>query len=111
MGVGVEEAFHEDLAVVALEQLPGRLGALRPGRNVSYRDAGDLLKHEQPARRKLLVDPGRAEARKRAESRSQALHVLGLELEIELAPERVREVLDRGGEVDDLAQRHAVPGL
>ena len=81
------------------------------GGHLAHLHARDLFEHEQAAGGEVLVDARRAEAREAAERLADALDVLRLELEVELPAQRVGEVLDRGRDVDDLAERRAVRGL
>ena len=46
-----------------------------------------------------------------AECGPEALDVVGLQLEVELTAQRVGEMLDHGGDVDDLAEHFPVRGL
>ena len=61
VGVGVEEAVGEDLAVEGFEQLAGGLLALGALRRLAHRPAGNQLQHEQALRREPMVDAGRIE--------------------------------------------------
>src|SRR6266566_1637231 len=109
--VGVEEAVGEDLAVERLEQLTGGLLALRALGRLAHRPAGNQLEHEQALRREPMVDAGRVEPRERLQHLAHLIDVRRLLLEIELALERVRKVLDDCRQVDDPPERLPALGL
>ena len=111
MRIGVEEPFAEDLLVVAREQLAGGLAAGLLGRRLAHADAGDLVHDEQAAGRELEVDARRVETVEVGQQRPDALDAGGLDREIELAPQRFREVREHRGQVDDALEGGPVAGL
>jgi hypothetical protein len=70
--VGVEEPFHNHLVVVRLEELAGCLLPRRPVGCLPYGDALNLLHHQQPRCRVLLVDIRHVQPRKRRQHLSSS---------------------------------------
>ena len=101
----------EHLLVERLEQLAPGLAALRAVDRLAYRRAVDELEHEQPRRREVAVEARHGEPRVRREHLAHALDVLGLLQEVELAPQRLGEVLHERRDVDGAAQRLALERL
>ena len=109
--VRVEEPVGHDLAVVGLEQLTGRLRAGLALRGLADGDSLDLFHRQQPRGRELLVDLWHVQARIGPQHLAHAFDVAGLLVEIQLALQRGREVLEDRPHVDDLAKGRAVRGL
>ena len=110
--VGVEEAVLEDLLVVGLHQLAGRLGALGALRRLEQRHAAyDLVHDQQPARGDLAMTSRDGDA---AVALNDLVHpddVARLLAEVELVAQRARHLFGQRGKVDDPVQLSRAPGL
>ena len=111
MRIGVEEALDQHLLVERLEQLAPGFAPLGTVDRLAHRRAVDELEHEQPRRREVAVQARHGEPRVRPEHLAHALDVLRLLQEVELAAQRLGEVLHERRDVDGAAQRLALERL
>ena len=105
--VGVEEPGAQDLLQEGLHELARRLHPDLARRRLAERDAAHLLHHQQPAARQLAVGPRHRQPVERPHDQRQPLEGLGLELVVELALQRGREVLEHRRQVGDLLEQRA----
>ncbi len=111
MRVGVKEAFGEDLAVEGLQELPGGFAALGPFGRGGHGAALHFLHHQQARGRVRVEDVGDRETAVGRQDVLHAPHVRGLLAEVELAAQRLREVVDDRRQVEDALEGGAPAGL